>query len=249
MARYVEGIADPERPVAADAFASMELSGQAPRLTLGRIGKLAGALLVVIGLTLAWHFTPLSDLVKPAAIEETMTAFATSPWAPLYVMAAYLAGGLVAFPAGRADRCHCSGIRSGPWLCLWPARQSRECRSHLWCWSLARAPAVAKHLRAATQSHSRWHCSKRHSCRRGGAARADRAVHHRQHGGGGMSDPGGRLHCRHGAWAAAGPPADVGTGLPDFPLHRCSQLAPISFCLPAPLSFGSLSWLLHKDLR
>ena len=30
MARYVEGIADPERPVAADVFAAMELSGQAP---------------------------------------------------------------------------------------------------------------------------------------------------------------------------------------------------------------------------
>ena len=27
-----------------------------------------------------------------------MTAFAASPWAPLYVLAAYLAGGLVAFP-------------------------------------------------------------------------------------------------------------------------------------------------------
>lgn len=98
MARYVEGIADPERPVAADAFASIQLSGQAPGLTLGRIGKLAGALLVVIGLTLAWHFTPLSDVVRPAAIDEMMTTFATSPWAPLYVTAAYLAGGLVAFP-------------------------------------------------------------------------------------------------------------------------------------------------------
>ena len=47
MARYVEGIADPERPIAAEALAAMELSGQAPRLTLGRIGKLAAGLLVV----------------------------------------------------------------------------------------------------------------------------------------------------------------------------------------------------------
>ena len=98
MARYVEGIADPERPVAAQTFAAMELSGQAPRLTVGRIGPLVGALFVVLGLTAAWHLTPLADLLDPAAIERTMTAFAASPWAPLYVLAAYLAGGLVAFP-------------------------------------------------------------------------------------------------------------------------------------------------------
>ena len=85
-------------PIAARAFASMELSGQAPRLTIGQMGKLAGALAVVIGLTAAWHFTPLSDLMQPRALEEALTAFAASPWAPVYVLAAYLAGGLVAFP-------------------------------------------------------------------------------------------------------------------------------------------------------
>ena len=98
MARYVEGIADPERPVAAQTFVAMELSGQAPRLTVGRIGLLVGALFVVLGLTVAWHLTPLADLLDPGATERTMTAFAASPWAPLYVLAAYLAGGLVAFP-------------------------------------------------------------------------------------------------------------------------------------------------------
>ena len=47
MARYVEGIADPERPIAAQAFAAMELGGQAPRHTVGRIAQLLGALLGV----------------------------------------------------------------------------------------------------------------------------------------------------------------------------------------------------------
>jgi phospholipase D1/2 len=98
MARYIEGIADPERPIAARAFAAMELSGQAPRLTIGQVGKLAGALALVIGLTAAWHFTPLADFMQPSALEEALTAFASSAWAPLYVLAAYLAGGLVAFP-------------------------------------------------------------------------------------------------------------------------------------------------------
>jgi phospholipase D1/2 len=98
MARYVEGLADPERPVAAEAFAAMQLSGQARNQTVGRIGKLAAALLIVIGLTTAWHFTPLSALVQPSTLEGLLTAMADSTWAPLFVMLAYLGGGLVAFP-------------------------------------------------------------------------------------------------------------------------------------------------------
>jgi phosphatidylserine/phosphatidylglycerophosphate/cardiolipin synthase-like enzyme/uncharacterized membrane protein YdjX (TVP38/TMEM64 family) len=98
MARYIEGIADPERPVAADVFAAMELTGQGPRVTLARLAKLLGALLVVVGVTLAWHLTPLSELVQASEVQRVLTTFAASTWAPLYLLAAYLAGGLVAFP-------------------------------------------------------------------------------------------------------------------------------------------------------
>jgi phosphatidylserine/phosphatidylglycerophosphate/cardiolipin synthase-like enzyme/uncharacterized membrane protein YdjX (TVP38/TMEM64 family) len=98
MARYVEGIADPERPVGMEAFNALELSGQAPRLTLGQIGKLAAALLAVLTLTMAWHLTPLSNLVDPPTMQGVMTAIAESDWAPLFVLGAYLGGGLIAFP-------------------------------------------------------------------------------------------------------------------------------------------------------
>ena len=98
MARYVEGIADPERPVGMDAFATLELNGQAPRLTLGQIGKLAAALLAVLALTMAWHLTPLSAVVDPSAMQDIMADLADSAWAPLLVLGAYLGGGLIAFP-------------------------------------------------------------------------------------------------------------------------------------------------------
>jgi phosphatidylserine/phosphatidylglycerophosphate/cardiolipin synthase-like enzyme/uncharacterized membrane protein YdjX (TVP38/TMEM64 family) len=98
MARYVEGVADPERPIAADAFAAMELTGHTPRLTIGKLAKLGGALLLVLALTLAWHFTTLSNLLQPSALDSMMSKLATSPLAPLYVIGAYLLGGLVAFP-------------------------------------------------------------------------------------------------------------------------------------------------------
>lgn len=98
MARYVEGVADPERPIAADAFAAMELTGHTPRLTIGKLAKLGGALLLVLALTLAWHFTSLSNLLQPSALDAMMSKLATSPLAPLYVIGGYLLGGLVAFP-------------------------------------------------------------------------------------------------------------------------------------------------------
>jgi phosphatidylserine/phosphatidylglycerophosphate/cardiolipin synthase-like enzyme/uncharacterized membrane protein YdjX (TVP38/TMEM64 family) len=98
MARYVEGLADPERPIAAEAFAAMELTGHAPRLTIGMLAKLGAVLLLVLLLTLAWHFTPVSDLLGPSALEAMLSKLATSPVAPFYVIGAYLLGGLIAFP-------------------------------------------------------------------------------------------------------------------------------------------------------
>jgi uncharacterized membrane protein YdjX (TVP38/TMEM64 family) len=98
MARYIEAIADPERPVAAKAFAAMEVRGLAPRLGLAQFAKLGAALLAVIALTLVWHLTPLADLIQPSSLAQVMAAFADSRLAPVYVIAGFLAGGIVAFP-------------------------------------------------------------------------------------------------------------------------------------------------------
>ncbi len=58
MADYVEHIADPERPIAADAFAALELRGRSARASVATLAKFAAALFVVLGLTAAWSFTP-----------------------------------------------------------------------------------------------------------------------------------------------------------------------------------------------
>ena len=76
----------------------MEFSGQAPRLTLGQIGKLAVALGAIVALTMMWHLTPLSSLVDPSEMQGIMADLADSTWAPLLVLGAYLGGGLIAFP-------------------------------------------------------------------------------------------------------------------------------------------------------
>jgi len=98
MATYIERIADPERPIPVDALLSLEMSGRAARLPLARAAKFVAALAVVLGLTLAWNFTPLSELLDRKTIEATMAGFASSAWAPVYVLGAFLLGGLVAFP-------------------------------------------------------------------------------------------------------------------------------------------------------
>jgi uncharacterized membrane protein YdjX (TVP38/TMEM64 family) len=98
MARYIEGLADPERPVAVADLISGEMRARVPRVRFSSLGKLAAGLLLVLALTLAWNLTPLSNLLDAAAIEAGMAAFAASAWAPAYVLAAFLLGGLVAFP-------------------------------------------------------------------------------------------------------------------------------------------------------
>ena len=98
MARYIERIADPERPIPVDALLSMEMSGRRATFPVASAVKPATALVLVLGLTLAWKLTPLSGFLDSKTIEATMAEFASSTWAPAYVLGAFLVGGLVAFP-------------------------------------------------------------------------------------------------------------------------------------------------------
>jgi phosphatidylserine/phosphatidylglycerophosphate/cardiolipin synthase-like enzyme/uncharacterized membrane protein YdjX (TVP38/TMEM64 family) len=98
FARYLEGIADPERPIAQDALSAQEFTGRRFSVPFSSLAKIAAAFIVVLGLTALWNLTPLGDQLTPAAIEAALTSVAASPWAPAYVLAAFLGGGLVAFP-------------------------------------------------------------------------------------------------------------------------------------------------------
>jgi phosphatidylserine/phosphatidylglycerophosphate/cardiolipin synthase-like enzyme/uncharacterized membrane protein YdjX (TVP38/TMEM64 family) len=98
FARYIESIADPERPIALEAITSQEFTGRGFRVPFANLAKIGAALLFVLGLTAIWNLTPLADQLTPAAIEAALTSVAASPWAPAYVLAAFLGGGLVAFP-------------------------------------------------------------------------------------------------------------------------------------------------------
>ncbi len=98
MARYIESIADPERPLPVEALSSLEINGHEARFPAAGATKLVAAVAIVLGLTLAWNFTPMSKFLDSKAIEGVMAGFASRPWAPVYVIAAFMLGGLVAFP-------------------------------------------------------------------------------------------------------------------------------------------------------
>lgn len=66
---------------------------------LGKPGLLvAGALALIVLLTLAWQFTGLKDLAQPDQIRELLEGSEGEPWALGVVVGLFLLGGAVAFP-------------------------------------------------------------------------------------------------------------------------------------------------------
>jgi phospholipase D1/2 len=56
------------------------------------------AALVVLGLTLAWRLTDLSEIASPERVREFLAVSASDPSAPLLVLAAFLLGAALCFP-------------------------------------------------------------------------------------------------------------------------------------------------------
>ena len=95
---YFEGIADPEQPLEAAAFFALMVGERAPRKSLRTYAKIAAAGLLVLGFTLLWQFTPLSDFTSASNIESAMAGISNSPWSAAIVIGAFVGGGLIAFP-------------------------------------------------------------------------------------------------------------------------------------------------------
>ncbi len=98
LAEYIEGLADPERPIQPPEVIAGLLGDRFPRRKTAMWLKLALIPLAFIALTVAWQFPPLSDIASPEKIGPMLRALAEEPWAPLLVMGVYIVGGLIAFP-------------------------------------------------------------------------------------------------------------------------------------------------------
>jgi uncharacterized membrane protein YdjX (TVP38/TMEM64 family) len=98
FASYIEGIADPERPIDPDALVREMIGKDAPRRPISALAKIGLGGLLILLLTLAWQFTPLSEWAQPDAVRDALAGFAGWSAAPVVVVLVFLVAGLLAFP-------------------------------------------------------------------------------------------------------------------------------------------------------
>jgi phospholipase D1/2 len=110
----VESFADPERPIEMPAFVEGFVGKRPPSRRLGRVLKLITVALIVVGLTLAWRYTPLSALLDSQVIAATFAEIADMRSAPIVVIAVFVFGGLLVFPVLLLIAA--TAATFGPWL-------------------------------------------------------------------------------------------------------------------------------------
>ena len=65
-------------------------------------------------MSLLWNYSALADYADPQFVQRVFKDIAASPFGPLIVLAAFLAGGLVAFPV--TVLIAATAVTFGPWL-------------------------------------------------------------------------------------------------------------------------------------
>ena len=116
LAEYIEAIADPQRPIHSNDVLGSVLGDGFSRGRLRMFAKVAAVLILFVGLTIAWHYPPLSQIAKPDSMGPMLRALAQEPWAPILVIGIYLVGGLIAFPV--VILIAATAAAFGPWLGL-----------------------------------------------------------------------------------------------------------------------------------
>jgi phospholipase D1/2 len=94
---YFEAIADPPAPLSWRWLTGWSRTS-AGGVFSGNAWKFVLAGFVVLALTLAWNVTPLAELADVSELQGWTADVAETSWAPVAVVAAFVVGGLVAFP-------------------------------------------------------------------------------------------------------------------------------------------------------
>ncbi len=111
LASYLSALADPERPVTAQAL--MEFMGLKEHRTEYRRWGIAAAAIVLIGL-LVWFFVPVADYIGPDELKSYGRQIAASPFAPFLVIGAFVAASSIIFPVNALIIA--AAATFGPWL-------------------------------------------------------------------------------------------------------------------------------------
>ncbi len=221
IATYIESVADPEQPIGAEYFYDAVFGNGHGRR--GPLIKIAAAALLLLALTLAWHYTPLAELAEPDMVRRSLASFAQNPWAPLVVILTFVAGGFVAFPV--TVLIVATAAAFGPWPGLAYAACGVLVSASLTYAIGARLgkETLAQRAGAATEPHPPPDRAPGHHRGRHGAAGAARALHGRQPGGGRERHSPDRLPCRDRARHAARPCRTVCSRASDHAHHHRSD--------------------------
>jgi phosphatidylserine/phosphatidylglycerophosphate/cardiolipin synthase-like enzyme/uncharacterized membrane protein YdjX (TVP38/TMEM64 family) len=111
MADYIEAVADPPKPLSLSDIANSMRGKVAAR---SAVMTIVTACCLLLALIVAWQYSPLSDLADPDVVRAALVGISGNPFAPLLVIAAFLAGGLVAFPI--TVLIAATSATFGPWL-------------------------------------------------------------------------------------------------------------------------------------
>lgn len=111
---YLSTLVDPDRPLDPGEFIAAGAGGDERRRLDGRLWAAVVAIALVLGLALAWHFTPLADGVSIERIEAWLDRAGAEPWTPLALIATYLVLGFVVFPV--TVLIAATAVVFGPWL-------------------------------------------------------------------------------------------------------------------------------------
>ncbi|MBI4527892.1 MAG: VTT domain-containing protein [Deltaproteobacteria bacterium] len=109
-------IVDPESPIAPEKLIEEIVPHEERRATRGALFRGATVLLLFLGLAAAWRFTGLREWVDVETIASWQGLLRGSPVAPLWVVAAYVLGGLLVFPVTLLIVA--TAFAFGPWTAL-----------------------------------------------------------------------------------------------------------------------------------
>jgi phospholipase D1/2 len=108
LSDVIERIADPPRPIRPARFARHMLARLRPLLIA------LACVLVLLGIALAWRYTPLSGLVTADNVRAVLKAVRGEPWAIVVVVLVFVLAGAIVFPLNILILTTAAVF--GPWL-------------------------------------------------------------------------------------------------------------------------------------
>ena len=107
----LKALFDPKRPLRIADIWKVFVS----RTTLlsAKTSPIVGLVLTLVALTIVWSVTPISEIATRERVHDLMSTATGSAWAPLWVIATFVAGGAVAFPV--LILIVATSVTFGPW--------------------------------------------------------------------------------------------------------------------------------------